>query len=517
MQENKKNFLSKPSSKASRSKKRDLPPLLLILLSALTLGLSRYPGSMGMFAFIALIPLFRYFDSSKKSSSELLKAAAIFSNANIAVAYSWIGLVTVTGVMGIAILFTLYYWAVFAFLNQVWHKKEWIKWLGFISIWLTFEFFLFLTEFRFPWLNIGYALSNFNLFVQIADIGGIHLISFMLILSNILLYRLLAGNKSALYLLMILFSLWIGYGYIRYNSIDLKLEDLKIKMMQPSIGTDKFDLPADSILTIYDNRSRLASYEDLDLFIWPEAAVTGYPLRNSNTGEKIKDIANKYKLNIFFGTTDAIKAPADHPEPFYFYNTATLLRYPELEYEDPYYKMYLVPVGERMPYLNLFPFLWKLEFGQANWEFGKELKYYTIKNKAGKEYTFSPQICYEILFPNISNQMVRNGVDFIVNLTNDAWFRKSIGTYQHAMMTRIRAIETRTPIIRSANTGHSLVVSPNGRIETYSRLYDVANFPAPIYTTKSKSLFVYYFYWLPYIFPICSFLIFLLARFKYKK
>ncbi len=500
-------------------KKKNLPPYLLIAISAIILGLSRYPGSMGIFSFIALIPLFRYFDSGEKSSLELMRAASLFSLVNTLIAYHWVGLVTIAGVLGMIVLFALYYWGVFAYLNQIWHKNEWIKWIGFISIWISFEFFLFHTEFRFPWLNIGYALSNFNLFVQIADIGGIYLISFAILLCNILLYRFLSGVKSAVYLLLILFTVWLGYGYVRYNSIELELADIKIKMMQPSIGTDKFDLPIEDILAIYEKQSYYASLEDLDLFIWPEASIPALPLRSQGyrIGKQLIDIANKNKLNIFFGTTDGLPAPEDYHYSLYYYNTATLLRYPELKFEEPYYKMFLVPVGERMPYLNILPFLWKLEFGQANWEFGKELKYYTIKNKAGREFTFSPQICYEILFPEISNKMVRGGADFIINLTNDAWFKKSIGTYQHAMMTRIRAIETRTPIIRSANSGHSMVVSPNGRIETYSKLYDVANFPAPVFTTKSKSLFVYYLYNLPFIFVFSSILIFLLAKFKYKK
>ena len=220
-------------------KKKNLPPYLLIAISAIILGLSRYPGSMGIFSFIALIPLFRYFDSGKKSSLELMRAASLFSLVNTLIAYHWVGLVTIAGVLGMIVLFALYYWGVFAYLNQIWHKNEWIIWIGFISIWISFEFFLFHTEFRFPWLNIGYALSNFNLFVQIADIGGIYLISFAILLCNILLYRFLSGVKSAVYLLLILFTVWLGYGYVRYNSIELELADLKIKMMQPSIGTDK--------------------------------------------------------------------------------------------------------------------------------------------------------------------------------------------------------------------------------------------------------------------------------------
>lgn len=59
---------------------KSLPPYLLIAISALVLGLSRYPGSMGIFAFIAFIPLFRFFDSGKKNSLELMRGAAIFSN-----------------------------------------------------------------------------------------------------------------------------------------------------------------------------------------------------------------------------------------------------------------------------------------------------------------------------------------------------------------------------------------------------------------------------------------------------
>lgn len=499
-----------------KTKPTTLSPYFWIIISALALGLSRYPNGLGTFAFIAFIPLFRYFDSGKKRKTELFRAAILFAFVNTVVAYHWVGLVTVPGVIGMIILFSLYYWFVFAYLNRVWHGKEWIKWCGFIAIWLSFEFFLFFTEFRFPWLNIGYAMSNFNLLAQIADLGGIHLISFMILLVNIVLYRFLSGIRSSIYLLLIIFSVWFGYGYYRYINIKVELADLNVQMMQPSIGLDKFDMDIDDILALYEKQAYYASLSKPDLYIWPEAAVPDLPLHPSHVHlrNKLIKLAEKYKMNILLGTTDGLPAPPDYHYSLYYYNAAVLLRYPELTFDEPYYKMYLVPVGERMPYLNAIPLLWKLEFGQANWEFGKELKYYTIQNKAGKEFIFSPQICYEILFPNISNQMARDGVDFIVNLTNDAWFKKSIGTYQHAMMSRIRAIETRKTVIRCANTGHSAVVSPTGKIEVFTKLYDVANFQAPVYTTESQSLYVKYLYNLPYIFVIGALLIIFLAKNK---
>lgn len=87
--------------------KENLPPYLTIILSALALGLSRYPGAMGIFVFISLIPLFRFFDSGKKTGLQLFRAGALFSFVNILVAYHWIGLVTIPGVIGIIILFSL--------------------------------------------------------------------------------------------------------------------------------------------------------------------------------------------------------------------------------------------------------------------------------------------------------------------------------------------------------------------------------------------------------------------------
>ena len=152
--------------------------------------------------------------------------------------------------------------------------------------------------------------------------------------------------------------------------------------------------------------------------------------------------------------------------------------------------------------LDALPFLWKLQLGQANWEFGTELRYY-----GSGGFTFSPSICYELAFPEIFHRMAfrrdplaqtERKSDYLVNITNDAWFGTSYGPWLHAAMVRFRAVENRIQIYRSANTGISMAVDPKGRILASNKLFEVKNITAPLYTTPKVTLIskIYRYPWL---------------------
>ena len=96
--------------------------------------------------------------------------------------------------------------------------------------------------------------------------------------------------------------------------------------------------------------------------------------------------------------------------------------------------------------------------------------------------------------------MAKNDVDFIVNITNDAWFKRSAGTYQHAAMTKFRAIETRKQIYRAANTGYSLVVSPTGEFLKQTKLFEKITINSPLYIYENNSYFTKYLFWFPFVF-----------------
>ncbi len=97
------------------------------------------------------------------------------------------------------------------------------------------------------------------------------------------------------------------------------------------------------------------------------------------------------------------------------------------------------------------------------------------------------QICFEIIFPELSRSLVKNGAGVLVNLTNDAWFGKSSAAYQHFSMAVFRAVENRRSLVRCANTGISGFVDPAGRIMARTALFEdaVVVKAVPILTGKT--------------------------------
>ncbi|MDI6606221.1 MAG: apolipoprotein N-acyltransferase, partial [Candidatus Omnitrophota bacterium] len=123
-----------------------------------------------------------------------------------------------------------------------------------------------------------------------------------------------------------------------------------------------------------------------------------------------------------------------------------------------YEKIHLVPFGEYIPLKNLLPFMQAVvPIGEITP--GKE---YTVFNYQAQR--FSVLICFEDLFPEISRRYVKNGAGFLLNLTNDAWYKKTSAAYQHLQASVLRAVENRRFLVRAANTGVSGFIHPAGQI-----------------------------------------------------
>ena len=101
----------------------------------------------------------------------------------------------------------------------------------------------------------------------------------------------------------------------------------------------------------------------------------------------------------------------------------------------------------------------KITEGATDFSPGKKWKPLTLT-----DIPFGVTICYEDLFPEISRTFVRNGAQFLVNITNDAWYEKSSAIYQHFDFSRFRSIETRRSMVRVTNTGLSGVFLPTGEV-----------------------------------------------------
>ena len=124
-----------------------------------------------------------------------------------------------------------------------------------------------------------------------------------------------------------------------------------------------------------------------------------------------------------------------------------------------YDKIHMVPFGEYVPLQKLLFFINKLVAGIGDYTAGES--YVRAITPFGD---FATLICYEIIFPGLVRKFYSNGGDFMVNITNDAWFGRTTGPYQHFSIAVFRAVENRKPVIRAANTGISGFIDSSGRI-----------------------------------------------------
>jgi apolipoprotein N-acyltransferase len=472
----------------------------LIAFAALLLSLSRLPLYLGWLVFLAFVPLLCYIEHREHKVGEWIIGALLFSFIQIALVFYWIGSVTFGGLIGIGFIFALFYFIAFSILQRIWYRLPALRMPAFISILISFEFLANFTQIRFPWWNIGYALSNFLPLLQALDIGGMSLLALLILALNYLFYLVAKKDHRAWIGIAIIFIIWYSYGNYRLLTLPLTEEDIPISVMQPSIKQDDKwdDAKYRQILSRYDVLCERAAANGKELIIFPEAAMPNYLLLDARVAEDLNDLIQDYQIDIFTGFPHAERAPQDYPVPYLSYNAASLFT-KDGRHQDLYYKNILVPVGERMLWLEHFPFLWKLEFGQANWEFGTQIPRYHYHGKQ-----FSPSICYELAFPHFyqranweDGKAGFSKADFHVNITNDAWFGSSYGPWLHGTMARFRAIESRIQFYRSANTGISMIVDPKGQILASTQLFEIVNISAPLYTSTARPLYnrIYRYPW----------------------
>ncbi len=167
-------------------------------------------------------------------------------------------------------------------------------------------------------------------------------------------------------------------------------------------------------------------------------------------------------------------------------NSAILLS-PEGEILSIYNKIHLVPYGEYVPLRNFFPFIKKLTAGIGDFIPGKGTV--VMKTPFAR---IGNLICYEIIFPGLVRKFVNKGANVLVTITNDAWFGRTSAPYQHFVMAVFRAIENRTTVVRSANTGISGFIDTKGRIKIKSDIFVEATLTEEISIRNKKSFYTKY-------------------------
>jgi len=345
-----------------------------------------------------------------------------------------------------------------------------IKRVLFLSLlWVVIEYLR--TNFLslgFHWGTLGFALYRKLPFIQIAKIGGVYAVSFMIFLVNmviadfvIVLFRrehILKNIAKVIACALLVFGWywWGNYSLTKLSS--LPTEKMKIGIIQGNIGLpQKWDSSKrDAIIDKHIQLSKLAAQENPLMIIWSETSIPAFFLYHPDLVNKISNVARDLRTYLLVGCpTRREEGNVTH------YFNSTLLITPQGEIQKEYDKMKLVPFGEFNPLGDRFDIFNAINSPIGNVEFlpGREDTIYTISSKK-----FGTVICFEIAFPSFVRRFVQKGADFMVNPTNESWFGKSSAAYQHMAMNVFRAVENRIPIIRVANTGISCFINASGEI-----------------------------------------------------
>ncbi len=449
--------------------------MFFAIASALFLILSFPKFSLWPLAWVAFVPIFCYVRRSNHFGWAFFYCW-VFGFLFFFATWEWLRHVSYFGWIFLAALYAFYFgffgiltywfWRRSLFLLSVfvlpcaWVVLEWIR--TEIPVW------------GFGWNLLAYSQSARFEIASFANLFGAYGVSALIILGNLSIFfvlQLVTTRKrteifTALFSVTF-FALILGL-HLNYQTAHKPFQEtqsfIRTAVIQGNIPQEgKWDPQNRSaILDTYEKLSRFVGYDKkLDLIIWPEAAFPGY-LNLDREHERVFQLEEELGIPILLGSPH-LEPSTGGPE--IAYNSAYLIDY-RMSLQDRYDKVRLVSFGEYVPWRGFFGPLgierFAYSLGVSDFIAGKEVKVFSLKSKT--EHRFSVLICFEDTFPYLARQAVDKGAQFLIVITNDAWFSKSAAAYQHLQASIFRAIENSVPVIRSANTGVSAFIDSQGEV-----------------------------------------------------
>ena len=443
---------------------------------------------LSFLAWIAFVPILHTI-----RGSSLVKTFAVFYIAGLLFfggTLYWLAYVTKLGYF-IFIAYLSLYFGLFGVFSKIFFSKferspfSFLLCLIIPSLWVLMEFLRGTLFTGFPWCFLGHTQYKNPLIIQIADVTGAYGVSFLIVAANVVIYSCIESRKllksQAIILALLLFTS-LAYGAYRLHE---KPADtgIRLSVVQGSIEQLKKWDPSyeDYILNRYETLTYDAAKDKGDMIIWPETAIPGF-LDDALIQASLKRVCGGIRSPLFTGALTY----TEDAERYYYFNSAVLFA-PDGSVYKKHDKIHLVPFGEYIPFEAHIPFF----RGSINTEIGdctpgSEFTIFNIMSKNGDMYKYGALICFEDIFPDLARNFSKKGADFLINITNDAWFGESNEQLQHAQASVFRAVENRLSIVRAANTGLSCYINPSGIIE--DGIYD--NNTGSIYAEGFKTFHV---------------------------
>jgi apolipoprotein N-acyltransferase len=341
-------------------------------------------------------------------------------------------------------------------------------------LWVSLEYIRGFLLSGFPWEFLGYSQFLTLPVVQIAEFTGIYGVSFIIVLVNVSLYRFLVqafeeGFKSSLKEVLaagLIIILSVVYGQWRIHEVTANNQSevsYQVALIQGNIPQDIKWEPRfqEETVKIYSDLTQQTKPKRPDFIIWPETATPFFFQNTYPFQYRIMEISHQMEAPLLFGSP-AFEGPGPR---IHYFNSAFLIS-PQKQILSRYDKIHLVPFGEYVPLAGVFGFTQDIIGAMGDFTPGEKVRPLSLPWG-----NFGVLICYEAIFPDLTRKFVKEGAQFLVNITNDGWFGKTSAPYQHLSMVAIRAIENRVSIARAANTGISAFIDSSGRITSSTDIF----------------------------------------------
>ena len=460
---------------------KEPPPFLLAAISGILLVLIFPRFNFESLAWFAFIPLFSAIEAKTPQSAALLGfiTGMVFYTwglswiNNTLINYGNLPSVVSFMVLGLLAAYLSFYTALFCYLiRRVCKENRGLFFLFAPVLWVSLEYLRSThSEFGFSWLGLGYSQFKTLQVIQMAEITGVYGISWLIMLLNAGLYLAWKtwrepGNMGARFIsvTLLVFACWWGYGSVVMDRPNTdKNSGLTVGLIQGNVEQFMKWNPVFQkvVMGKYRDLTLAAAQSKPQLIVWPETAMPFYYNQHPVGTEFVNDLARQTQTPILFGSPHKENKDGHTIH----YNSAYLVSETG-DTQNRYDKIHLVPFGEFVPFRELLFFVEKMVEMIGDFGRGKEA---TLFDVAG--YKAGVSICYELIFPDLIRQAVKNGANFLINITNDAWFGKSAASYQHMSMGALRAVENRVPIVRAANTGISGTIDANGALRDETDLF----------------------------------------------
>ncbi len=504
----------------------------LSVLSGILIAAAWPVGGLVPLAFVAFIPLLYLQDKSYS----FWTSSITFLIWNALTTW-WVWKTTAIGTVGMIVLNSLFMTCVFGVYHLVKtrlydNKKGYYLLIIFV---LAFEYLHLHWQINWPWLNLGNVFSHYHSWVQWYEFTGIAGGTVWVLAANILIYKFLmasfrpqqnkSGKSYAFYSILVLIVVFapLIISKIQYHTYKESGEDVEIVVVQPNLDpySEEFTLNPKQIMERNLSEAVPLVTEKTRFVVSPESAIQeNIWLERIDKYYSIKELrcfTEKHPQTCYViglstcGLTPegsehdfAARKFGDIDKYFYAYNTAALITTDSIQL---YHKSKLTPGAEAMPSWWILRMMkdHALDLGGTVGTLKKDTE---AKVLSFDNHSVGTLICYESVFGGYVAKFVKKGADILLVITNDGWWGNSPGHKQHLEFSKLRAIETRRSVARSANTGISGFINQKGDVIEQSKYWERTALRNTIKTNDKQTFYVRYG---DYIYKSAVFLTALLA------